>query len=133
MGACGSKVQAWREEAEEEWKEGKQLPAAEPAPPPQPELRLPHDAPASYVPPLPPPPPKAGQEAGGMHRDPSGLFAFRKSQELSMGACCSYGQLRLCLPVCLAAPVPNPPLAPFTALCHAPAAHLVRHPRCAVV
>lgn len=86
MGACGSKVQAWREEADEEWKGDKQLQAAEPAPPPQPQLRRPHDAPASYVPPLPPPPPKAGQEAGGMHRDPSGLFAFRKSQELSMGA-----------------------------------------------
>ena len=87
MGACGSKVQAWREEAEEEWKRDKQLHAGEPAAPlPQPPLRLPHDAPASYVPPLPPPPPKAGQEAEGMHRDPSGLFAFRKSQELSMGA-----------------------------------------------
>lgn len=86
MGACGSKVAQWREEAEEEWKAGKQQEqAAAPAPPPKPPLRLPHDAPASYVPPLPPPKHATGQEPEGMQRDASVQFAFRRSQELSMG------------------------------------------------
>lgn len=100
MGACGSKVAQWREEAEEEWKAGKQQEQAAPAPLPQPLLRLPHDAPASYVPPLPPPTHPAGEE--GLQHDQSVQFAFRKSQELSMGewGCAWGGRLCACLLSC---------------------------------
>lgn len=131
MGACGSKVAQWREEAEEEWKGSKQQErAAAPAPPP-PALRLPHDAPASYVPPLPPPTHAAGKEAEGMQRDGSMQFAFRKSQELSMGECgraacaASQPESSACLLLLALLPLIVCMLSP----CPSPAAHLVRHPR----